>query len=66
MALTRWICVLLFGAFATTLGAQTTFNVTTLADSGAGSLRDAITQANASASTADTVTNLTLGSVNSC
>jgi hypothetical protein len=56
MALTRWICVLLFGAFAATLGAQTTFNVTTLADSGAGSLRDAITQANASASTADTVT----------
>ncbi|MCB9933652.1 MAG: hypothetical protein H6841_09545 [Planctomycetes bacterium] len=56
MALTRWICVLLFGAFATTLGAQATFNVTTLADSGAGSLRDAITQANASASTADTIT----------
>lgn len=55
MALTRWICVLLFGASAATLGAQTTFNVTTLSDSGAGSLRDAITQANTTAGD-DTIT----------
>ena len=55
MALTRWIFVLLFAAGATALSAAT-FNVTSTADSGAGSLRDAITQANASTGTADTVT----------
>ncbi|MCB9895210.1 MAG: right-handed parallel beta-helix repeat-containing protein [Planctomycetes bacterium] len=56
MAWTRWIFALLFLAAAGAAHAQTTFNVTSNADSGAGSLRDAITQANASTSTADTIT----------
>ena len=40
-----------------------TFNVTTLADAGAGSLRDAITQANAAAG-ADTITFGVTGTIN--
>ena len=49
MALTRWICLMLFGVSATALGAQTTFTVANTNDSGTGSLRDAITMANSTA-----------------
>lgn len=46
MALTRWIFVLLFALCAGGLAAQTTYTVSNLADSGAGSLRQAIDDAN--------------------
>lgn len=54
MAWTRWILCLLFALCVGALPAAT-FNVTSTADTGAGSLRDAITQANSAAGT-DTIT----------
>ncbi|MCA8936032.1 MAG: hypothetical protein KDB68_07485, partial [Planctomycetes bacterium] len=54
MALTRWILVSLFAVCAGGLSAQTTFTVSNTNDSGTGSLRDAITQANATTG-ADTI-----------
>lgn len=54
MAKTRWVFVLFLLSLATGLSAQATFTVSTTADSGAGSLRQAITDANAAAG-ADTI-----------
>lgn len=47
MAMTRWLCVMLFAFGCLPLMAQNQFTVTTVADSGAGSLRQAIIDANA-------------------
>ncbi|MBK8208193.1 MAG: right-handed parallel beta-helix repeat-containing protein [Planctomycetes bacterium] len=47
MATTRWLCVLIFAVSGLPLLAQNQFTVTTVADSGAGSLRQAIIDANA-------------------
>ncbi|MCC7510303.1 MAG: right-handed parallel beta-helix repeat-containing protein [Planctomycetes bacterium] len=47
MATTRWLCVFAFAVGCLPLLAQNQFTVTTVADSGAGSLRQAIIDANA-------------------
>jgi hypothetical protein len=51
----RSIPGLLAGLLLSTLGTAATYTVTTTADTGAGSLRDAITQANSTAAVADVI-----------